>query len=274
MRADRAAAALALCLGGAALLAAGPAAAGAWTQPEGRGQIITSVEISRAGSAYGPGGGRHSTRDLTQFYGGLYGEYGLTDTVTLFGQLGAKHLRQDQGGGAGRLTGGGIEDPILGARFRLWQDDRRGQVFSLQAAAILPGLYDDDRRLSIGTGNLGAELRPAFGMSFTMFGMPAFIDASLGYRVRFGPGQNEFRPDVTLGVRPAPGWLLLGQTFNVISDGSAVSPRVDTREHKLSFSIVRDITERVAVQFGAFHVVAGRNTPALSGIILGLWYSF
>ena len=104
--------------------------------------------------------------------------------------------------------------------------------------------------------------------------MPAFVDLQLAQRFRAGTPPSEFRADVTLGVTPWPTWMLLGQSFNVVAEGSAPPIFPNYAYHKLQLSVVHELTPAVAVQFGGFTTIAGHNALQENGMLLGVWYRF
>jgi hypothetical protein len=135
---------------------------------------------------------------------------------------------------------------------------------------------DHGRRQSAAIGYTGqeADFRALFGTSFKIGAWPAFIDLQLAERFRTGGPPDEFRFDTTFGVRPHPQWLLLTQTFSVMSQGtgSALFPTYDY--HKLQMSVVHELTPNLALQLGGFTTFSGRNTLQENGLLAGIWYKF
>lgn len=101
------------------VFAAGPAFAGAWTLPKGKGQAIVKYERMRADQGFGLDGERLALpvgrRDQVA---GLFAEYGLTDAVTV-------QLKTDWQEGRDRFADFEGRGPVeLGLTWRLHRDDR------------------------------------------------------------------------------------------------------------------------------------------------------
>ena len=196
-------------------------------------------------------------------------EYGVTDWLTVMAIPGLQRIDIAAPVGAHRSGVGYTE---FGARTRLWQGSN--WVVSGQGTFRVPGTYDAANPAAIGYTGAEIDIRGLFGASFEIGGWPAFVDAQLAQRFRAGGPPNETRVDLTLGLRTARQWLLLAQSFSVISQGSgsALFPSYDY--HKLQLSVIYDITPRWALQGGAFSTVSGRNALQENGVVLGAWYRF
>jgi hypothetical protein len=104
--------------------------------------------------------------------------------------------------------------------------------------------------------------------------MPAFVDLEVAQRQRGDGAPNEFRADGTLGVQVMPRWLLLAQSFNVISEGTG-SPIFGSYEYyKFQLSAVYALTPTWSLQGGGFTTYAGRNALQENGAIFGVWHRF
>jgi hypothetical protein len=148
-------------------------------------------------------------------------------------------------------------------------------VFSTQTTVRIRGTTDRTNPAAIGYTDPEIDVRALFGYSFQVGGWPAFFDLQLAQRFRTGDPPDEFRADVTLGLRPAARWLILAQSFNVISEGGGqglFSPSYNY--HKLQLSLVYELTQRWAVQAGAFTTIAGTNALQENALVLGVWYRF
>lgn len=245
------------------------ALAGAWTQPEGKGLVIISADHSRASERFDEQGRRVPTTDFSKTELRGYIEYGLTDWATLTLQ---PEWRKKQTGpgmgedvrGLGRIDGG--------VRVRLWRDD--ASVFSVQVAARMPGASDTLAPANGGDTDWEADARVLYGRGFSFLDRHAFADVQLGYRVRFGDPADELRFDLTTGIDVTPSVLALVQSFNSLSLNGAQLPFVETREHKVSASLVYRFDETWSVQVGGVMTVAGSNALAERGAVLGLWRKF
>lgn len=246
-----------------------PVLAGAWTQEKGKGQVIAAGTFTRSTRQFDDGGDAVPIPRYDKFELNALVEYGLSDWLTVMVQP--------------QLMWTGIAPPTdaetsglgytdLGARARLWSD--KDSVFSAQAFARAPGQHDEDNPAAIGRTDAELDLRALYGRSFTIDGRSGFIDAQLGYRFRFDDPPNEVRADFTFGIRPDPKLLLLAQSFNTFSDGSAEGVFSDGREHKVQLSAVLSLDEVWSVQLGGIATVAGENTLRERGVIAAIWRKF
>ncbi len=256
-----------ICVGfGLGLLVPSSAAfAGAWTLPEGSGLAVIAMSASSATKAF---------QDLTvprynkvELQGLI--EYGITDRLTFILSPGLQHIDIGSPVDAKR-TGLGCTE--IGGRYLIWRNST--WVVSGQATARIPGMSETSNPAAIGYTGYDADVRALLGHSFTLGGMPSFIDMQLAQRFSAGGSPSEFRADLTFGVRTSDRWLLLAQSFNVMSEGSAGWAYGSYEYYKFQFSGVYFITPALGMQAGAFTTYAGRNALQENGGILGLWYKF
>jgi hypothetical protein len=259
---------IALCVG-LVIVPASPVFAGAWTMPEGEGQVLITGSLSDAGESFDRGGSTQSIPHYKKFeLQGLI-EYGVTDRFTLVAIPGLQHVDID-GPAGGQRTGLGYSE--FGGRYRFMQGD--SWVLSGQTTLRVPGTFETANPAAVGYTDPETDTRILLGRSFSAGAWPAFFDLQLAQRFRAGDPPDEFRADVTFGLRPVPQWLLLAQSFNVFSEGAG-GPGFDSyRYHKLQLSAVYEITPAWAVQFGGFTTFAGRNALQENGVILGARYKF
>lgn len=256
-------------LGLAIITAPGLAFPGAWTLPEGEGLAALIGTWSNAGRAFYAAGNLATTPQTDKFeLQGLF-EYGVTDRFTVMLLPGLQHLDIAPPVGAQRTGLGYFE---LGGRYRLFNGP--SWVVSAQATLRAPGVFEPINPAAIGYSDPEVDLRVLFGKSGTVAGWPVFADLQLGQRFRVGTPPDEFRADVTFGLRPLPAWMLLLQSFNVFAEGSSLPVFPDYRYHKLQVSIVHDLTPAWSIQLGGFSTVAGHNALQENGMLLGTWYRF
>lgn len=220
--------------------------AGAWTFDEGHGQVGMTATLSSAFEAFDGSRQLVSTPRYDKFeFQGLF-EYGVTNWLTAIASPSLQHVDIAAPTDASR-TGLGYTE--FGGRARVAQGSN--WVFSVQSTLRVPGTFDQGNPAAIGYNGFDYDVRALFGMTFTVGDWPAFLDAQLGQRFRFGGPPNELRADLTLGVRPLPQWLLLAQIFNVVAENPAppIFPSYDYS--KLQLSIVYDLTSQWALQAGA-----------------------
>ena len=246
-----------------------PALAGAWTLPEGQGQAALIGTWSNAGRAFDAAGNLQAAPQINKFeLQGLL-EYGVTDAFTVMLLPGLQHLDIAAPVNAQRTGLGYFE---IGGRYRLFNGP--SWVVSAQATLRAPGVFEPINSAAIGYSEPEVDFRVLFGRSGSLGGWPVFADLQLAQRFRAGSPPDEFRADVTFGVRPLPGWMLLAQSFNVFAEGSRPPLLPSYAYHKLQLSIVHDLTPAWSVQFGGFSTVTGHNALQENGMLLGTWYRF
>lgn len=196
-------------------------------------------------------------------------EYGFSDRFTGILIPGLQHIDIAAPIAAQRSGLGYTE---FGGRFQFLQSD--GWVVSGQTTLRIPGTNDTSNPAAIGYTGIETDVRALVGRSFAVGNWPAFIDLQLGQRFRAGAPPDELRFDATFGVRPAPRWLVLVQSFNVVSEGVGSPPFSGYGYYKFQLSGVYELTPAVSLQAGAFSTYAGSNALRENGLIFGAWYRF
>jgi hypothetical protein len=245
------------------------ALAGAWTLPQDTGQVLATVSGSTSTSGFDNSGSLTSIPRYNKLDADVLVEYGLTDRLTAIFQTGLQHIDIAPPIDAART---GLDYTDFGARYQFWQAD--GWVFSGQALLEIPGTVDTSNPAAIGYTDVEADFRLLVGKGFMLGTMPAFVDFEVAQRQRGDGAPNEFRADGTLGVRVLPRWLILAQSFNVVSEGagSPVFGRYDYEKFQLS--AVYSLNETWAVQGGGFTTYAGHNALQENGLVFGVWHKF
>lgn len=100
--------------------------------------------------------------------------------------------------------------------------------------------------------------------------MPAFVDAQLALCFRLEHFPSEFHAGATFGPRVAPKWLLLAQSFNVISEGGRGPLAPSCSYCKLQLGAVYNVTSAPSLQRGTLTTYAGHNALEENGLITGL----
>jgi hypothetical protein len=244
--------------------------AGAWTLPEGTGQWLTTLTAATS-TSYLEGNGLASTPRYDKDELAALIEYGVTDRLTAIVNPGLQHIDIAAPTNADR-TGLGYTE--FGARYAFWQDPT--WVLSGQATLRIPGTTDTSNPAAIGYTDVESDLRVLLGHSFKLGDMPAFFDLEAAQRVRTAGLPSEFRFDATFGVQVVPRWLVLVQSFNVVSEGTG-NPLYDGGSYdyeKLQLSAVYALTPVWSVQGGGYTTYAGRNALQENGLIFGVWRKF
>lgn len=240
-----------------------PAAAGAWNQPKGKGQVILKLEQMTAVRGFDPDGALADLpaerRDTSL---GAFAEYGLTDRLTV-------RFKGDWQSGEDAFVDFDGRGPVeLGVSWQVWRDD--AAAVSLYAGYALGGEGRNAGYAAPGQGEHDWEVRAAVGRSFQSGWGPVppktFVELQVARRMRQGL-PDETRVDATLGAHLGEDWMVLTQAFGgETEDGPA-------RWLAVEASVVRDFGDW-SVQAGWRQTVAGRETPQASGPVIGIWRRF
>jgi len=265
--------------------------AGAFLQRPGEGIVILSTSFADAHKAYDARGRLVAAPSYAKFETQAYVEYGLVDALTFVaessymrfrGSDGSRQLEQLQFLTAEALAGaplylpagvgGGARYEGLGAGWfggRLRLLEWGATVLSVQASlrAATPGAqtYLDMKR------RLQEDARLQLGWPIEIFGISGFGEAQLGFRSS-GQSGDELRGEMTFGLRPIDGVLLLAQSFIAFSPWNGSAPFMASQKAQLS--AVCDVTKEVAVQIGVRASLRGVNDSAERGLLGALWYRF
>jgi hypothetical protein len=246
------------------LLGMGPASAGAWTEAVDQGQFIatfTGAAADRGFDATGAAQPSPSHRLLLQ----TYTAYGWREGITVFATTESVYARV----GAVTAFDNGVD---AGARLRLWHDD--SDVLSGEISARTAGAYN----YSVSNGGDHASsalgLKLLYGHGFAWEGMNGFVDAQLGQRWITAPRPSEAGLDLTAGLWLDPDWMVMVQSFNLMSEGRARAPYVSFRQHKIEVSAVWRLSAAWSVQAGGFFSPRGRNALNEQGLLVAAWTRF
>lgn len=248
--------------------AASSAHAGAWTKPKGKGQAILKAELMQASRGYDSVGTPLALPDMrTDRSVGLLVEYGLTDRLT------AQFKGDWQSGEDAFVDYDGRGPTELGLTWQAYRDDRN--AVSLYAGYAVSGEGRNAGYAAPGTGKQDWEIRASLGRSL---GGPegrwsnrwgpdrSFVEVQMARRFRDGL-PHETRADVTLGGHYGANWMVLGQAFGGVTDGSGA------RWLSIETSVVRTVG-RWSLQAGWRRTVAGRETPLAQGPVIAVWRQF
>jgi hypothetical protein len=245
------------------------AMAGAWTLDAGTGQMVVTDTLSRGIDIFDAARNLQPTPRYTKDeLQGLF-EYGATDWFTVILEPMLQHVDIAAPVDAQR-TGLGYSE--FGGRVRLFQGD--SWVISGQTTLRVPGTFDRSNPAALGYTDTQVDVRALVGYAFKLGAWPAFLDVQMAQRFSLGWQPDEFRADITFGVRPAPKWLLLAQSFNVVSEGAGTWGFPAYDYYKLQLSGVYSVTPKLSLQLGAFTTYTGRNALQDNGLVMGAWYRF
>ncbi len=225
-------------------------------------QLILKYERGRSDEDFTRGGGTAPAPHVADDDLSLFVEHGLTDRLTLQGQVGYTRgaVGPFESDGRGPLSAGLRFTPYVGAGGR--------EVLSVYAGGVLDGEGRNSAYLLPGQGDHDGEFRVLYGRSAKVFGREGFVDVEGAYLAR-SAFADEAHLDVTVGYEAVRDWLLLLQTYA----GDARTRGADPRWAKLEGGVVRRFGNW-RVQAGYRATVAGRLTPAEAGPVVALWRRF
>ena len=262
------------CLAGLLLAtAATSAAANAWTQPRGKGQLIVKAEAMRAEDGHDPTGAVQPLPEAREDRSlGVFAEYGLTETLTV-------QFKGDWQAGQDAFVDYDGRGPLeLGVTWQAWRDDRNAVSLyagysvsgeGRNAGYAAPGVGEQDWEVRVSAGrSLGG---PGGGLTAGWGPDRSFVEVQAARRMRDGL-PDETRADVTIGSHFGEGWMVLGQAFGGMTD-SGTSGGAGARWLSVETSVVRNLGDW-SLQAGWRRTLAGRETPLAEGAILALWRRF
>lgn len=245
---------------GLIVLAVGyPACASAWNLPKGEGQAIVKYEAMRADEAFSPDGDRAAlSHDRLDRALSVFVEYGLDDRLTL-------QMKGEWQEGRDAFVDFQGRGPLeIGVRWQAFRDARH--VAALYLGYAHGGEGRNAGYAPPGAGDHDWEARVMAGRSLGVDGQGGFIEAQAARRWRAGL-PDETRLDLTAGARVAPNWMLLAQAYAGAADEGGA------RWLSLETSAVRRVGDW-SLQAGWRTAVAGRETPAGQGPVIGIWRRF
>ena len=215
----------------AALLTAGPAAAGAWTRAPGEGLAITTAARRIAPVSSLAGGPIDSDRNISQ----IYLEYGLVEGLTAGAKLYVELSGSDPVSSS--ASAGGF------LRKRVWQDGHGG-VASLQAG------YAHPIEEWIGHGMEAADpgavpeahLAALYGRGWAGDWGNAFLSTGAAWHWRGEGLDDELRGELTGGYAPWRDWMGMVSLFGLYPFGDETEASLKIAP-SIAYSIWPDETE-------------------------------
>ncbi|MAT40323.1 MAG: hypothetical protein CL946_12045 [Ectothiorhodospiraceae bacterium] len=175
--------------------------AGGWPQEEGSGYYKLGIQIVKGDQYYTetmkiPVA---TLEDNTLFF---YGEYGLTNNITVFTYLPFyRSLKLSETENTSQTPGEntGISDGDIGVRIGLWQGS--GAALAGVLALGVP-LGDDKVESGLRTGYGVWSEYAGLEYGYSLYPIPGWISASMGVNIRGGSYGNEIRYGLDAGYRP------------------------------------------------------------------------
>ena len=178
-------------------IGAGSVYAGAWSQEKGASYHRLAGNYYFADKEFDTDGDSQSMTDngeFTEYNLNYYGEYGILNTLTVFGSFYYKDIERDDD--YWNYQTNGVGDVDLGLRYQFYSG--KPGVFSLQGLVKIPAFYDEDDAMPLGNGQYDYELRLMYGRSLWPV-IPGYMNLEVGYRWRDEEPSDEFRYLVEIG---------------------------------------------------------------------------
>jgi hypothetical protein len=242
------------------------AIAAAWTEPQGEGLVIETLSgWTGAGAPWGGDPAIEQKRVELE----TYAEYGLDERWTIFGQMG---IERESLSPPSQSSYFGPDYSDIGMRVKLWTTG--DWVFSGEMAVLFPGATYPRSPAEAGDTGGAVEGRALAGWSFEVGSVPGFLDVELAYRDRAAGPPSEGHADVTLGLKPAPGAMVMVQSFSVVSLPSSNPSFPSWRQEIFEISMVVPLADVWSLQFGWFTTLRAVRTNTERGLVLALWRRF
>ena len=251
---------------------------GAWTLPQGTGQVI---ETLYGWTGFGPPWGGNPPANQSRFDAQTYVQYGLTDSLTAFGETAFEHYAI---GEPTPNTYNGLDYSGLGLRQKLWSTGE--WVFSGEATAFIPGAHDSHAPAQEGNTGWAGEARLNAGRNFTLASIPGlgwfpgigsvpgFLDAEIAYRLRTEGPPDEWHGDVTVGFKFTPKIVLMLQDFTTVSMSTNNRTFPAWRQSVAEASVVYALNDKWSLQVGLFSTVWTVRTNTEHGVAVAVWCNF
>ena len=247
-----------------------------WPRGKGKGYIQLSLGRADASRGFdanrnrGPLGSLENPEQYEETALYAYGEYGLTNRLTL---IGSTFLKSAEGQNLnGSFSNSGLSDLTLLLRYSPPQIGP--VVISPQVGVSIPTGYDPADSPPLGSGELDLLAQVTFGVSF--WPAPAYLSSSIGFKQRGGIIQNEIISHVEAGYFVTEKILLRGRgdltesTTNTTSDFSQLEQVTEKGYLTAGPGVSVLLSPRWQLHADLRWTLSGRTTANLSSGIVGL----
>ncbi|MBM3608581.1 MAG: hypothetical protein FJX29_09050 [Alphaproteobacteria bacterium] len=240
--------------------------AGAFLQPPGEGQLIVTTVFESSDRFFDRNGRLRPVRDYRKLEMQAYVEYGALENVTIIAATAWSGSRFAALGGA---VSDGFVRSTAGARLRLWHD--QDNIISMQATLTAPLATEHLPPAFLIREVYESDVRLMYARRFKIYVYDGFANFESGYRSHSGR-QDEWRVDATMGLHLNPRWTLIGQNLNIFARRYEIFAQ--RRSHKFLGAAIWRFDPRWALQFGVYHIPAGRNARQENGALASIWRRF
>jgi hypothetical protein len=217
----------------------------------------------------------------SRFDAQTYVQYGLTDSLTAFGETAFEHYAI---GEPTPNTYNGLDYSGLGLRQKLWSTGE--WVFSGEATAFIPGAHDSHAPAQEGNTGWAGEARLNAGRNFALASIPGlgwfpgigsipgFLDAEVAYRLRTEGPPDEWHGDLTVGLKFTPKIMLMLQEYTTVSMSTDNRTFPAWRQSVVEGSVVYALNDKWSLQLGLFSTVWTVRTNSERGGAIAVWRNF
>lgn len=207
------AASLLLCL----VLVPRPAAAAAWTRPQGSALLSLPVTYTWANAGFDNNGNRVDRLDFKEVEVAPYFEYGITNNLTFGTQPKFRSVEVDAADG-GTEKNSGLPETDVFLRQSLWRNG--DAAFSAQGLVKIPVDPQADDPAALGRDQTDAELSLLYGNRLRGDSGTFFYNLGIGYRKRWGGLDDQAKGNAFAGWA-TPKWTILVTSDNTVGLESA-----------------------------------------------------
>ena len=241
--------------------------AGAWTMKKGASYHRVAANYYFADEEFDRNGDTHGMAwngEFLDFNMSYYGEYGVTDDLTILTSLYYKDIQQKDD--YSKNDNNDMGDVDLAARYCLHNSN--AGVFSIQGLVKIPELYDEEDALPLGNGQYDYELRLLYGRSLWPI-IPGYMNLEAGYRWRTKKPSDEFRYLVEVGSDLGKNFYARAKLDAIIGIGNgdadmdAFGNPSSTLEYdlaKLDLTIGYKLTRTLGLELGFTPALWGETT--------------
>jgi hypothetical protein len=258
--------------------------AGAWTQKANSGFYKLGSRYISATNYYDKDGNKKEIPKLTNIFLAFYGEYGISDQLTLIANLALLEsitIDDSKNNGSTESKGGsnsGFADSDLGLRIKVWRGE--GSILSTELFLGIPiGNTEDELGLYTGDDEFNQIVNILYGQSF--YPLPLYLSAQTGYNNRTGGFSDEIRYAAEIGFNLIPNILLTlkihgVQTLENGSDnviGGSYGFHSNNQKY-IAFGpeINYSITKSIGLNLGLESATNASNVPSALAYSFGIYF--
>lgn len=199
-----------------------------------------------------------------------YFEFGLTPKITLGGKViyGASWLTRNN-----RVeTATGFSEIEIFGQHQIFRTN--GHTGSIKFSASIPANFKSGVRAELESDGVDLDIAALYGRNLKQGPVKIFATSEFGLKKRISDSADQFHTEVIIGIEPNSKWLLLAETFAIVSLQNERNFGADYDIIKIQPSAVWRGGRHWALQAGVSEEVAGRNIALGRTIFISLWSSF